>query len=232
MDQLAHITSTNLNDLISQRLRQYIIQNHLKAGDKLPTEDQFAKQMGVSRTAVREALRSLEALGLVDARQGYGRVVCDFSFEALLNNLSFGVAYSNESIVNLFEIRKALDFFFIDRALPNITPDDIVEMKKLVAEMARHQALGEPISEEDHLFHQLIYKRAGNPLALQLFEITWVVRLYALDQEKALKEEAPGTVTNHQAILTAIEMNDVELSRRLLFDHHWNMEQRFKAWFQ
>jgi DNA-binding FadR family transcriptional regulator len=231
MEQLAPITTLNLNDLITQRLKHYITANHLKAGDKLPTEDQFAKQLGVSRTAVREALRSLEALGLVEARQGFGRVVCDFSFEALLNNLSFGVAYSNQSIVNLFEIRKALDAYFIEQALPNITQADIDRMSALVDQMEKHNAAGEPISEEDHQFHQIIYQRCGNPLALQLFEITWMVRMYALDQDKARKEEPPGTVIDHRKIVNAIQKRDLEQSRQLLFDHHWNMQQRYKVWF-
>ncbi len=69
-ESLQPIVSPNLNDLISERLKDYIIQNRLQPGDKLPTEDSLAQRLGVSRTAVREALRSLEALGLIETR-GY-----------------------------------------------------------------------------------------------------------------------------------------------------------------
>lgn len=231
MEQLSPLTALNLNDMISQRLKEYIFRNRLKAGDKLPTEVQFAQQLNVSRTAVREALRSLEALGLVEARQGFGRIVRDFSFESLLSTLSFGVAYSDESIINLFEIRKALDSFFITQALPKILPEDIDLMQQLVDQMEQRTIQGESIFYEDHRFHQIIYQRCGNPLALQLFEITWQVRTYAIDQDKARREEAPGTAHEHRQILNAIRNNDPDLTKRLLVDHHWNMEQRYKIWF-
>ena len=64
----------------------------------------LSNTLGVSRPAVREALRSMEALGIIEARQGYGRVVCDFTFDAILNNLSYGFAFLNHNFLQMLEI--------------------------------------------------------------------------------------------------------------------------------
>ncbi len=73
---LQPIAEFNRNQEIRNRLKRYIIQNKLRPGDKLPTEEALSNSLGVSRPAVREALRSMEALVIIEARQGYGRVVC------------------------------------------------------------------------------------------------------------------------------------------------------------
>jgi DNA-binding FadR family transcriptional regulator len=226
---LAPIVSSNLNELISARLKNYIEQNGLRAGDKLPTEEKLSQNLGVSRTVVREALRSLEALGVVEARQGYGRVVCNFNFGAILNNLSYGLVFQNNDILQITDIRKALDSYFTGPAIRNLTEQDRAELVQLVGTMQERSRAGLGISEQDHRFHQLLFQRCNNPLALQLFEITWTVRLNAYDRDSALRESPPGTAHEHTAILEAILRKDVETARQLMLDHHWNTEERFRG---
>ncbi len=227
-ETLLPLSDVNRNDLIQDRLKSYILQNRLQPGDKLPTEEMLAERLGVSRTAVREALRSLQALGLVEARQGFGRVVCDFNFQAILNNLSYGLAFQNRNILQVTEIRKALDSFFIEQAIANLSEADIAELAGAVARMAERSAQGLDISEEDHRFHALLYRAAGNPLAEQLFEIAWAVRLHAIDQDRVLKETPPGTAHEHAAILEAIRARDAARARELILAHHQNVERRFR----
>ena len=225
---LVPIITSNLNELISARLKEYIVQNGLRAGDKLPTEEKLSQSLGVSRTVVREALRSMEALGLVEARQGYGRVVCDFNFKAILSNLSYGLAFQTQDIVQITDIRKALDGYFVEAAMRNLTAADIAELSGLVNSMQKRVAVDLDITEDDYKFDRLLYERSSNTLALQLFEITWAVRLNAFDRDVALLEAPPGTAHEHAAILAAIIQRDVETARRLILAHHWNTEQRFR----
>ena len=225
---LVPIVTSNLNELISARLKDYIVQNGLRAGDKLPTEEKLSQSLGVSRTAVREALRSMEAVGLVEARQGYGRVVCDFNFKAILGNLSYGLVFLSQDILQITDIRKALDAYFIEAAVHNLTAAEIAELSRLVDSMEKRVEAGLDITDDDYKFHRLLYERSCNPLALQLFEITWTVRLNAYDRDVALREAPPGTAHEHAGILEAIIQRDVEAARRLILAHHWNTEQRFR----
>lgn len=223
---LQPIQEVNLNQEIRGRLKSYIIQNNLKPGDKLPTEEMLAEQLGVSRTAVREALRSLEALGILEARQGYGRVVCDFNFNAILNNLSYGFAFQNHNILQVTEIRKALDAYFIEVAIAKLTADDLATLAAIVERMYTKTAQGLEIAQEDHDFHALLFARAGNPLATQLFEIHWAVRMNAYNQPP-LSELLPKTAPEHAALLAAIQQRNVSEARRLILAHHHNTERLF-----
>ena len=83
--------------------------------------------------------------------------------------------------------------------------------------------------QEDHDFHALLYERCGNPLAAQLFEITWKVRLHASDYHSAISEIQPGRVAEHVAILDAIKQRDVGLARERLLAHHNNIADSFRA---
>ena len=225
---LRPIAYQDRHTLIQERLKDYIVQNKLKPGDKMPTEESLSEQLGVSRTAVREALRGLEALGIVESQHGVGRVIQPFSFVPILENLSYGLVFHNYSILQVTEIRKALDAYFVEQAITNLTEKDVETLSEIVELMQERTDAGQDMECEDHRFHELLYRRCGNPLALQLFEITWQVRLAALDRSRVLNETPPGTVQEHRAVLKAITQGDVVRARQLILDHHWNIEQRFR----
>jgi DNA-binding FadR family transcriptional regulator len=219
--------SPRLSDQVRVRLKEYVIENKLRAGDKLPSEETLGARLGVSRTAVREALSSLEALGLVEARQGSGRVVCDFNFQSILDNLAYGMAFQSYDILHLTEIREALDSFFISQAVQEIHEEEINELSDIVDQMKGMEERGDDISDVDHLFHAILYKAAGNPLAQQLFEITWAVRLNTLVQDHLLKDVPRGSADEHAAILRAVREHNVPEAQELIIKHHKNTERRF-----
>jgi DNA-binding FadR family transcriptional regulator len=227
-EALQPIVDIKLSDAIQQRLKEYISRNQLQPGDKLPTEEKLAKSLGVSRTAVREALGGLETLGIVEVRQGFGRVVREFSFDAILKELSYGFAFHDHTVLQMLAIRKALDAYFIEEAIANVTGQDLETLTAIVQRMVENGASHHEFTKADHAFHALIFQCAKNPLALQLFEITWNLRLNALDQQAARAELPPGTAHEHIAILAAIKQCDAAKARELLLAHHWNIEQRFQ----
>jgi DNA-binding FadR family transcriptional regulator len=227
-DSLQPLSYQGRHSLIQSRLRDFIVRNRLKAGDRLPTEESLSSQLGVSRTAIREALRGLEALGILEAQHGVGRVVLPFSFSPILENLSYGLIFQNRSILQITEIRKALDAFFIESAMERLTEKDIDDLSAMVERMRERTEAGLDMEREDHNFHELLYRRCGNPLALQLFEISWKARLAARDQLTGVQEIPPGTVQEHREILKAIKQRDVARARELIVGHHWNIEERFR----
>ena len=181
----------------------------------------------VSRTAIREAFRSLEALGIVEARQGYGRVVCDFNFNAIVNNLSYGLAFRNYGVYQAHQIRKSLESYFIKLAVENLSDDDVEQLAVLAQRM---KAVGgnefEQFRQEDYRFHHLIFQRCGNELALQLFEITWKVADAALNQHRIYKELPVELADEHMAMVEAMRRRDGEQARQILLLHFRSVEQR------
>jgi DNA-binding GntR family transcriptional regulator len=117
-------------------------------------------------------------------------------------------------------IRRALDDFFIEEAVENLQPDDLRQLEAIVQRMSEAEAANRSFHQEDHDFHALLYSRCGNPLAAQLFEITWKVRLHAADRHVALYETQPGSAAEHLAILNALKGRNVALARQMLAAHH------------
>ena len=213
---------------IENRIKAYILKNQLQPGDKLPTEEQLAAQLQVGRTAVRETFRRLEALGIVESHQGYGRVVRDFNFDPILNGLSYGLVFHGHNIMQVLEIRRALDDFFINEAIQNLQEADIAALETIVQRMIAGGQDNPNFHQEDHDFHALLYRRCGNQLAAQLFEITWTVRIQAIDREIALSQMPVGIVEEHAAILTAIKACNVTLAREYLLNQHNKTAESFR----
>ncbi len=228
-ENLQPIVETDRVALIEARIKEYILKNQLQPGDKLPTEEQLATQLHVGRTVVRESFRRLEALGIVESHQGYGRVVRNFNFDPILNGLSYGLVFHGHDIMQMLEIRRALDDYFIKEAIQKLQAADIVELEAIVQRMVVGGQTNPNFHQEDHDFHSLLYRRCGNQLAAQLFEITWTVRMHAIDRHVALSEIPPGLVDEHAAILAAIKQGDVALARQRLLDHHNNTVESFRV---
>lgn len=153
-------------------------------------------------------------------------MVRDFNFDGILNNISYGFAFLNQNFSQVTEIRKALDAYFIEAAIVNLTSEDIDELSAIIARMEQRTAHREDLSQEDYAFHALLYARANNPLAEQLFEIHWAIRMNTY-QKPRLQELLPGAVTKHQVILDVIKRRYVAEARRLLLEHHQSIEEWF-----
>ena len=164
----------------------------------------------------------------MESHQGYGRVVRDFNFDPILNGLSYGLVFHGHNIMQVLEIRRALDDFFINEAIQNLQEADIAALETIVQRMIAGGQDNPNFHQEDHDFHALLYRRCGNQLAAQLFEITWTVRIQAIDREIALSQMPVGIVEEHVAILTAIKARNVALARQYLLDHHNNTAESFR----
>src|SRR5579884_1011800 len=104
-----------LHDAIQRQLKQYILDRGLQPGARLPTEEQISREIGVSRNVVREALRGLESIGMIEARHGEGRFVREFNFDAILDNLAYAVYFDRHSYDDLMEVRGELEIAFVGR---------------------------------------------------------------------------------------------------------------------
>ncbi|MBX7214083.1 MAG: FadR family transcriptional regulator [Thermoflexales bacterium] len=214
------VTEQSLNSAISDRLRDFILSERLRPGDKLPSEGELAEQWQVSRSALREAMRGLEALGVVESRQGSGRQVREFNFDAIQDSLSYGTVFDVRTIAHITEVRKALDAYFIEQAALRVSDEDIVALERMVVEIRRELACGRAYTEVDRRFHRRIFEIAGNPLALQLFTITWEVRMSTVDPQFWKPPESDDEVTIHASIVAALRDRDPAAAREAVLAHY------------
>jgi GntR family transcriptional repressor for pyruvate dehydrogenase complex len=200
-------------------IRRYIVEQRLKPGDPLPSERQIHEQLGISRAPVREALRVLQNVGLIEARQGKGLFVKELDLRPLADAFAFHLSLvDRDSFGHLFELRQMLELGAAEAAALKRTDDDLTAMAAVVEAMRERLRNHEPVAEEDLRFHELIVRAAHNPL---------VEHLYASMAPflANLRVMAPGDdllvedVADHVAIFNAIERRDVAGTVRSMHEH-------------
>src|SRR5690554_4139090 len=110
---------------VQEAIQNYINENDLKPGDPLPAESELARQLQVSRNSVREAVKALESIGILETRRGSGLFVKNFSFDPVLETLPYALLTDIDELVDLLEIRCILEVSMISSAIQMMTPDTL-----------------------------------------------------------------------------------------------------------
>jgi len=205
---------------VQESLRDFISENGLKPGTMLPAESDLANQLGVSRNSLREGIKALESLGVLEARRGVGIFVKAFSFEPLLDNLAYGLGGALRQVEELIEIRRVLEAGMIGKTLAIIGDEDIAELRAAVDRMGAHAKRGESFADEDQLFHTLLFRCQNNETFARLIDIFWLAFYKASDFVNLDTVDPIATWKDHAAIVDAVEKRDLsEVQQRL--DRHY-----------
>ncbi|MEN3150594.1 FadR/GntR family transcriptional regulator [Neorhizobium sp. IRAMC:178] len=205
---------------VQESLRDYIEDNKLTAGAALPPETFLAQQLGVGRNSVREAIKALESVGILETRRGIGVFVREFSFEPLLDNLAYGLQASLRDVEELQEIRRVLETGLIDRTIEMIDEEDIAELRCISDRMRERAERGESFAEEDQQFHQLLFRCQNNKMLSALIDIFWSAFYKASGFANLASPTPLATWRDHHEIVEAIAARDVEAARKRLSDHY------------
>lgn len=205
---------------VQESLRAYIDESGLQAGAALPPESELASQLGVSRNSLREGIKALESVGVLETRRGVGVFVKAFSFEPLLDNLAYGLGSALRQIEEVLEIRRTLEVGLIGKSLEKITSEDIEELRQVVARMRVHAERNEAFVEEDRLFHQLLFRCQENETLVRLIEVFWLAFYKASDFVNLENTDPMATWHDHEAIVDAVEARNLEEVRNRLDSHY------------
>ncbi|WP_224544515.1 FadR/GntR family transcriptional regulator [Mesorhizobium sp. CA16] len=215
---LLHVT-------VQESLRNYIGANRLKAGDPLPPETFLAQQLGVGRNSVREAIKALESIGILETRRGIGVFVKEFSFKPLLDNLAYGLQDSLRDVEELREIRRVLETGLISKTIEMISAQDIDELRRLTESMRQRAERSESFAEEDQQFHQMLFRCQNNHMLSALIDIFWVAFNKASDFTNLDNPTPLATWRDHHEIVEAVAAKDVDMARSRLDDHYRGIQQ-------
>jgi DNA-binding FadR family transcriptional regulator len=190
------------------RLRQYVIDHGLGPGDPLPSEAELAQLLEMGKTSIREGVRSLETLGVVEVRHGRGIFVGRFSFDPLIDQLPYNLAVNDVPLRELLQVRRALEEGLVVEASKKLSGQHLDALDALVARMRDEGAHGAVPAEVDRAFHVALFEPLGNRLVMQLIEVFWAAYVKAAEHLHGVHAAArPGglhTAEAHAAILRAI----------------------------
>lgn len=206
---------------VTEIIRAYIVEHSLAAGDKLPSERDFAEQLRVSRNVVREALRALELSGLIEKRQGKGAFVRAFDPTLLARQMSFGLDQGQSGLLQLLEARVALETAAISLAIRHATEDDLARLQRIVEAMEQRERNGEMVLEEDLAFHQALLQATHNEPISRFGSVIveWMDQAGAQTAEDDAARRPRSMALLHHPIVEAIRLGDAARARRLMEDH-------------
>ncbi|RME84122.1 MAG: FadR family transcriptional regulator [Caldilineae bacterium] len=212
---------SSATDEAVQHIAELIHQGVYAPGDRLPGERQLSQTLGVGRTTVREAIRILEAMGLLEVRQGRGTFVKDASDGVLQMAFPPPVVTDTDKLQELFELRQIVEVAAAGRAARRATPAHLDKMRFWQKAIETHIARDDPESvvTADVEFHREIIKATGNDTLVHLMDsIVHLLRDMRYDSSR-IPDLLPQVVKGHRAILAAIEAGEPEQAERAMNDH-------------
>ena len=214
------IQTSRLYEQIVQQIENSIIKGLLKPGDQLPSERELALQFGVSRTAVREAVKTLREKGLVEAFSGRGTFVTDGTSQATRQSLDRMIRIGQtESFMNLVEVREILEPHIAAMAAVRASEQDFAAMSEAIQAMDKSNSEPEAFIEADLDFHLALAEAAGNPLILSLIDsIVGVLREQRLRIFKVKGGPERGQF-HHRRILEAVRERRADDARESMRAH-------------
>ncbi|MBI2218309.1 MAG: FadR family transcriptional regulator [Candidatus Rokubacteria bacterium] len=217
--ELEPIKSTRIYEEIVRQIKGMIAEGRLKSGDQLPPERDLAEKFLVSRTSVREALRALESLGLVEIRPGEGTFIREVSVESLVQPLALVMASQREAIAELFEARRLIEPLIAGLAATRATTDEIADMERILKDQAKEVAAGRTGFAQDVQFHTALAAASRNRAITRI--VNALIDLLAQSREESLA--APGrperSHQDHRRVLDAIVRHDEAMARSAMLDH-------------
>jgi GntR family transcriptional repressor for pyruvate dehydrogenase complex len=214
------VRTSRLYEQIVQQIEESILNGTLKAGEQLPSERELATSFGVSRTAVREAVKALREKGLVEAYSGRGTFITDSTSQAMRQSIDRMIRLGQpEGSTYLVEVREILEPEFTALAAMRVEEQHLASMREAVAIMDRSMRNPDAYIEADLDFHLALAEAAGNPLILSLLDsIVGLLREQRLRIFSVAQGPARGQV-HHKRILSAIEQRNAPLAREEMRRH-------------
>jgi DNA-binding FadR family transcriptional regulator len=209
----------------AEQIKRLILLSGLRPGDAIPTEIELCQELGVSRSSVREAIRSLATLDIVEVRHGHGTVVGKMSLAPLVETLVFrGVLSPGDDLAALREVvdlRCAFDLALTDRVVEAHRGKANASLQRLVDQMMVSAEKEQPFLADDRQFHSELLNPIGNQLAGQLVAAFWDIHTAVLPRlDLALPADLRQTAKAHGDILAAAQSGDHEGYRRAIIEHY------------
>ena len=200
-----------VNDYIKKR----IVLGSLKSGDRIPTEVELCQMLNVSRGSVREAMKILEALGIIRIVRGDGTYISEAKDIHSLESILFKVILGDAPIAALIEFREEIEFSVLRIAARNIRPEEIVALRANIEETKNHIAAPNPdgvrLYELDNAFHDLLGKATHNLMLEEVYHFAHEIIAPMILKNYELGQPGQLTVDSHELTMTALETNDFHL---------------------
>ena len=224
------VARQSLPDDLAQRIRSLILAGEFHAGDRLPAIAQMARRFGVGSPTVREALKKLETVGVVDIRHGSGVYVGRTHNALLITNPVYSDTVSKKLLVDLIEARIPIEVTSIALAADNATAEHLRELRQLLLRAGESLDDAPLLNETNLAFHRQIALASGNTVLHQLLEVLSSVFRREQRLILAIHGSSRDDHAEHVAILEALEARDRDLAVARMRTHLERVREMLLRW--
>jgi GntR family transcriptional repressor for pyruvate dehydrogenase complex len=213
------VSKQSLADRLAQQIRVLIQQGDFQTGDRLPAIMEMARRFRVGHPTVREALKSLETIGVVEIRHGSGVYVARADDVLVLASPHHATTFTKKLLLDLLRTRQPLEIESVVAAVEHGTAEHLQAMRQLLATAEQNLADDDVLNRVNMSFHKQISIASGNTVLLQTLD---VLRDLFTDQQRMILEIIPSREGDHQehlGILEALERRDAALGVKRMTEH-------------
>lgn len=224
------VARQNLADEVALQITQMISNGGFKAQDRLPAISKMARQFQVGSPTLREALKKLETVGLVDIRHGSGVYVGEAPGTFLFTNPVFGAQPSKKLLVDLIDSRIPIEMRTASLAARNATPEHLHEMERLLNQAESTLDDGDTLTQVNLSFHREIALASGNLVMHQILDV--IAKLFRREQRVILdiKGNRSEDHAEHVAIFEAIRAGDEPMATLRMKEHLERVREVLTGW--
>lgn len=217
-----------VSELVVQRILDLVKSGHLGPGDKLPAERDLAAQLDVSRPTVREALRALSILGVLEIRHGGGVYVTSLEASELLNPLDFFVSLNAQNMAELFDARIQYEPMIAGLAAERLDAETLARLQALVdAQVAAPEDL-ELFHDTDVEFHKTLLEASGNAFLGRIGKLLQVLGDQGRQAFQKRRSIRLQSVEDHIAIMAALRTGDAAAAQKAMRQHMINVRNALR----
>jgi GntR family transcriptional repressor for pyruvate dehydrogenase complex len=224
------IISQSRSKQVAEKIKTAISDGRLKLGDKLPPERDLAVQLGVSRSSLREAVRILDAYGLVESNQGGGTYVTDRFTESVFDFLGFGRRLSPVNFRHLLRTRLIIETGAVETAPADSLAETAAILGGLVKRMEAETDLA-VLGSLDAQFHECLVERAGNPILTALYRMISKMLKQGTIEVIAYPTARLVAIEDHRELAAGFARGEREACREVVRRHLEHTEELFERYF-
>ena len=216
------VKSTKVYEQVIEQIKYMITSGELKKGEKLPPERELVEKFQVSRTSVREALRALQIIGLIESRQGGGNYIKDSFDDNLIEPLSMMFVLQNSRNSEILELRRVLEVETARLAAKNISDEELTRLKEIIDRMKDLPDEKENVVLDKEL-HYVIAKASGNNLIMSILTaVSSLMDSFIKEAREAIinKDENKSVLLeHHENMYIALKNHDEKEAGKVMKEH-------------
>ena len=213
------IKKTRLAEEIADRIRRLLLDGTLPLDRPLPSERSLAARFGVSRGSIRDALRMLETIGLLDTRHGQGTFPQELDVARLVAPLASILTYRHDLQAELLDVRRMFEPAVARAAAARVTDDDLAGLQRILDTQRRKRKAGQSTILEDTAFHAALARATSNRVVVSIMET--LNNLLVESRKLTLKHKGrpERSIKGHEAVLAALRRRDGDAAARAMHEH-------------